>query len=207
MALGPFHVAVVGYPSTVWRPILAEDAEGVSEIWFGEVHDGGPTSPSGGAGAAGRFVDGAGTGPSLGTQLAGMSGNFVGIRLNRRTSEFDLFNDVLGTIPLYLRRVGGQLLFAPESKALLEPRTGDIRGDGRALAFYLSVGHLPPGRTHLGGIRGLSPASVLSGRADSGSWSPPTSRRYWECRFRRSCRGSRARSTIWSESRSVSRRP
>ena len=85
MALGPFHVAVVGYPSTVWRPILAEDAEGVSEIWFGEVHDGRPTSPSGAAGAAGRFVDGVRTAPSLGTQLAGMSGNFVGIRLNRRT--------------------------------------------------------------------------------------------------------------------------
>ena len=182
-ALGPFHVAVVGYPSTVWRPILAEDADGISEVWFGEVHDGRPTCPSGSPGAAGRFVDSVGTASSLGAQLARMSGSFVGIRLNRSTGEFDLFNDVLGTIPLYLRRVGGRLLFAPESKALLEAGNADVRGDGRALAFYLSMGYLPPGRTHLREIRGLSPASVLSGRAGGTSWSAPTSRRYWDYGF------------------------
>ena len=170
-------------------------------MWFGEVHDGRPT-PSESPGAAGRFVDGVGTAPSMGTQLARMSGSFVGIRLNRSTSEFDLFNDVLGTIPLYLRRVGGRLLFAPESKALLEP--GMLISEGM-VAPWPSISawgiSRPDERTF--GRFAVSLPLLSSGSCRRESWSPPTSRSTG-LRLLRSCRGSRARS-LYGANRGASR--
>lgn len=178
---GPFWLAAVGYPSSVWRPLLATDGTHVTELWFGEVHDGRTASLPASRGEVGSFVDGVTADPF--NSLARISGNFVGSLLNESTGEFHLFNDALGNIPMCFRRVGRRLLFAPESKALLAATSAPVRGDGLSLAFFLSAGYLPSGRTHLSGVRTLSPASVLSGRAGMRDWQPPVSRRYWEYGF------------------------
>jgi asparagine synthetase B (glutamine-hydrolysing) len=174
LSCGPFHLAIVGYPSRCLRVARQDHVDGSSEVWYGEVYHGRSIlDPAGSDDDQGPYAD-------LDSDLSALSGCFVGIRFNPTSGHFELFNDALAFIPVCVRRTGPYLLVAPEAKALLAYDPGELTLDRRSLAFYLSLGYLPPGRTHFEQIHLLPPATVMQGRAGrSGQAETPRSRRYW----------------------------
>lgn len=196
-------LAVVGYPSTCHRPLVLR-AGTVTEIWYGEIYDGLSVHPGDGARDVGasassdgealdltwdsaeeatalRPPEGASTG-ELADTLAGVSGTFAGIRIDAAAGTFALFTDVIAAIPLFVRRQGRFLLFAPEPKALVIDGLPMPAGDPATLGFFLAAGFVPPGRSHFQGVTSLPAASIYTGRTrGEGSHAVST---YWDFVYR-----------------------
>ncbi len=203
--VGSVCVAAVGVSSYCHMPMMRgvpvaepapvgasrETPAGPSEIlsfWYGEIYDGRAARE----GAASREFT-ADPWPSPGDvaglagALARQSGMFVGLEVDPRSGEFALFTDVMAALPLFTRRVGRHLAFAPEAKALVALDPSSVRGDVASLAFFLATGYVPPGRSHVEGIAPVPGATLLTGqsarsgrRADSRELE---ARRYWQLRY------------------------
>ena len=197
--LGPFHVTAVGYPSFCYQA-HSSSGEEWTEVWFGELHHPRVTTlePSALAGAPTGAVAGSAPprataalhsvfrlvpdGIALEDGLRGLSGSFMGLRIDASRTRFELFTDHLASFPLFIRRAGRFLLFAPEVKALLEPSPSELELDTEAFAFFLMAGYLPPDRTFFRQIRPPGSAAIFSGRTGAGA-PEARARRYWRFVF------------------------
>jgi asparagine synthetase B (glutamine-hydrolysing) len=163
---------------------LAASTGGEPELWFGEFFDGRATSALARAGDVPaawspapattdsmRRIDAPTPSGSdgLGAHLAGASGGFAGIRFAPGTGAFTIFNDVIASVPVCVRRTGRWLLVAPEIKAVVLADPNDVEGDLGAVAFFLQSGYLPPVRTWFRDVEKLAPASLFSGQAGGGA--------------------------------------
>lgn len=196
----PFiHLATVGYDSPGQTVSLGESNDGAAELWLGEFYDSRDIRTAMGPGdmpAAWRPAPDttriprfyrieqptpAGT-RGLGDFLSRVSGSFIGVRFSPITGEFTLFNDVIASFPLCLRRYGRWLLVAPEIKGVIEPVADGLVGELSTVGFFLLSGYLPPGRTWFKGVDKLMPATLVSGTANQKSGVPPEVRvsSYWD---------------------------
>jgi asparagine synthase (glutamine-hydrolysing) len=75
-----------------------------------------------------------------------------------------LARDRMGIKPLYFCRLGGDIYFGSELKAILEHRDVPRRLDTRALDSYLTVNYVPGEQTLIAGIRKLPPGHLLEWR-------------------------------------------
>ena len=90
-----------------------------------------------------------------------------------------LARDRLGIKPIYYARIGGDLLFASDLRALLLEPAVDRALDEDALACYLALRYVPAPRTMVRGVRKLPPASLLVWEPRSASEGPRV-HRYWD---------------------------
>jgi len=109
--------------------------------------------------------------------VARLIGMFAFGLFDTRTGEFTLVRDRFGIKPVYYTRVGEQLAFASEIKALLEVPGVRREIDPQSLDLYLTLGYVPGPRTMFRGIEKLQPGTILGlrdGRIQLTSyWSPP----------------------------------
>ena len=113
--------------------------------------------------------------------LSKLNGMFAFAVFDRETRELFLVRDRVGIKPLYYAELGGKLLFASETKALLQyaglPR--DINPD--AVKNYLALRYVPGDRTILAHVRRLPPGHYMkfkNGRSEIRAWwHPPTPHR------------------------------
>ncbi len=106
-----------------------------------------------------------------------LRGMFAFALLDRARGRLLLARDHFGQKPLYYHVGGGRLAFASELKALLELPFVPVEPDGGALLDYVSWFSLPPGETHLRGVRKL-PAGCLM-EVELGRELEVSSRVYW----------------------------
>jgi asparagine synthase (glutamine-hydrolysing) len=92
--------------------------------------------------------------------LARVNGMFGLALWDAKRQRLLLGRDRLGIKPLYVREIGGRLLFASEAKALLAADTASPAIDPGALRAYLSLGYVPAPQSIFRGIRKLPPASL-----------------------------------------------
>jgi asparagine synthase (glutamine-hydrolysing) len=113
-------------------------------------------------------------GPSMVTHLRGM---FALALLDSRRRTLFLARDRVGKKPLYWTRLGGQLIFGSELKALRVAMSEKPEVDREALAAFLAFGFVPEGQCILRGVEKLPPATWLSLDLLTGE---VVQRRYWQ---------------------------
>lgn len=106
-----------------------------------------------------------------------LTGMFAFGLFDTRSGEFTLVRDRFGIKPVYYTRVGEQLAFASEIKALLEVPGVRAEIDPQSLDLYLTLGYVPGPRTMFRGIEKLQAGTILryrDGRIQLTTyWSPP----------------------------------
>ena len=107
-----------------------------------------------------------------------LTGMFAFALFDTQTGECTLVRDRFGIKPVYYTRVGDQLAFASEIKALLEVPGVKREIDPQSLDLYLTLGYVPGPRTMFRDIMKLQPGTILrmrDGRTQLTTyWSPPT---------------------------------
>jgi asparagine synthase (glutamine-hydrolysing) len=113
-----------------------------------------------------------------------LNGMFAFAIHDPRTERLVIARDHLGIKPLVYAEVGGGLVFASETKALLATSLCERTIDPRGLASYLAVGHSVDGHSIFRGIERLGPGHLLvrdrSGTHIERYWDPIGSARRWE---------------------------
>src|SRR5262245_36381229 len=89
-----------------------------------------------------------------------------------------LVRDRLGIKPLYYAANGGRLVFASETKALLEGLGGAPGLDAEAIAAYMACSSIPGWRTCFEGVRKLRPGEMAIFDRQG-----LQTRQYWDVRF------------------------
>ena len=107
--------------------------------------------------------------------VAKLNGEFAFVLHDERRRRCLLARDRLGIRPLFYTKVGRQLYFASEIKALLEVPGFSAELDPTALDQYLSLRYSFGEQAMLRGIRRLPPGTTL--RLDEDTLDP---RRYWD---------------------------
>jgi asparagine synthase (glutamine-hydrolysing) len=104
-----------------------------------------------------------------------LRGMFAFAIWDSRTQTLLLVRDRLGIKPLYYALTAESILFGSEIKTLLASELLPRKLDGAALASYLQLGHIPPPRTAIQGVKPLEPSCI--GTWHDGAWQIKT---YWK---------------------------
>lgn len=119
--------------------------------------------------------------------LEQLRGDFVVLIWDRRTRQLLVARDQVNTRPLYVRVVGGRVLFASEVRNVLRLLDRRPAPDTVAVAHWLRHSRVPPERTLYEGIARVQAGHVL--RIVDGR---PEQRRYWKPSLGPLLEGSRA---------------
>jgi len=107
--------------------------------------------------------------------VAKFRGMFAFAIWDSREQKLLLVRDRLGIKPLYYRLTPDNILFGSEIKTLLASEIVPRKLDGAALGSYLQLGHIPPPRTAIQGVRPLEPGHI--GTWQHGNWRTTA---YWK---------------------------
>ena len=110
--------------------------------------------------------------------FARFRGMFAMALWSERDHRLVLARDRLGIKPLYIRRLGGDLVFGSELKVLFEHPGVPRRLDQVALSDFLSLLYVPAPRTLVEGIEKLPSGHYLEWRDGVSKVTP-----YWTLRF------------------------
>ncbi|MGH1361358.1 MAG: asparagine synthase (glutamine-hydrolyzing) [Burkholderiaceae bacterium] len=106
-----------------------------------------------------------------------LNGMFSFVLHDRRRRCLLAARDPFGIKPLYRAKIGSQLVYASEIKALLRHPQMHRRLDSIALEDYLSLQFVMGERTMFDGVEKVRPATYEL--TDLGSTEPPIKRQYW----------------------------
>jgi hypothetical protein len=115
-----------------------------------------------------------------------LRGTFVVVALDRERETAMVIRDQLGGRPLVYARVGDGVLFAEHERAIVELLPSTPGADRLALARWIELGSVPPGRTLFEGIERIPPAHRALLSADAVAIEP-----YWRPRYEGVAAGSR----------------
>jgi len=109
--------------------------------------------------------------------LERLVGMFAFALLDHGAARLHLVRDRVGVKPLYFARIGEELLFASESKALFAHPAVEARLDRDSFCHYLSFRAVPAPRTLFEGVECLGAGERLEVDLDGGA---PRRHRWWD---------------------------
>jgi hypothetical protein len=107
-------------------------------------------------------------------------GSFIIAIADPRSHTVTVYNDRLGTLPLYYASSAGLFGFAPEAKALFAMTGSTPEFSATGIVSFLTLGYCLADTTLFESIRFLEPGSRLVVRTDSASY---TVDRYWRIEY------------------------
>jgi hypothetical protein len=109
-----------------------------------------------------------------------LDGGFVVVLADLRRGTVTVYNDRLGTLPVYYLRAAGSVAFAPETKALFAAFDRGPALSKTGVLSFLACGYCLGDTTLFDGVQCLTPGSALEIAVATGEC---TVRRYWRIAY------------------------